>query len=517
LIGTSHLRETTEWVDRANVARDLEALLRPTKRGRPRQLSVRTLLIGIKRSIDTAKTACLTDVHRLLVEQLHHRDQAELGVVNRRTGELISLHQVRRLFVTLTARLDPSGHPTPALPDGACATRHEALQSVLDRLLDATMTTDVTHHGSYAIDGTGVWSWSRGKRRTELSADPDARWGTKTHKSGKQESYFGYEVHALVRINSQRQDRADVPCLAERIIVAPASTNCVNAVLPALRKLQADTDNVREIVADRGYTYKTNWGPELYALGVQPVLDLHATQYGAHGTHEGARIITGVPHCPATPPGLDTIKRPDRLADGPDVDAFIDQISRREQWAFRRITSADAGGKERFECPARAGKVRCALFKPSMAKPFALPTVSHPPADHPPRCCSQRTITVPGDVDPKSRQHHYWGSRDWITAFSRRSRVEGMVRQPQKQQHREPDAWRLPRHGHRQNQPHARHLRRCNQPPAPPRLDGPTTARGRSHRFEPGHEAEASSPAQRSATSTSKSTTGLAEQTSKPD
>lgn len=40
-------------------------------------------------------------------------------------------------------------------------------------------------------------------------------------------------------------------------------------------------------------------------------------------------------------------------------------------------------------------------------------------------CCTQRTITVPGSVDPKTRQRHYWGSADWVAAFSRRSRVEG--------------------------------------------------------------------------------------------
>ena len=48
-----------------------------------------------------------------------------------------------------------------------------------------------------------------------------------------------------------------------------------------------------------------------------------------------------------------------------------------------------------------------------------------PPIDEAPKCCTQRTITIPGDVDAKSRQRHYWGSPTWIKAFSRRSRVEG--------------------------------------------------------------------------------------------
>ena len=425
MIARVEVAEAIAWVERADVVAELEAALRPTRRGRPRQLTVRALLVGIKLSIDTAKTSCLTDVHRLLATQLHHRDQAELGIVNRTTGEIVSLHQVRRLFASLTARLDPSQHSQPGLNPDQRTARAELLQSILDRLLDATMTPGVTHHGSYAIDGTGIWSWSRGKKRTQTSADPDARWGYKTAKTGSQEQYFGYELHALVRINSQHQDRANVPTLAERVVIVPASTNCVTAVLPTLETLQQHTESVREIVADRGYTYKTTWGPALYRLGIEPVLDLHQTQYGPRGTHEGARIITGVPHCPATPVGLDTITRPDRLSDSPDTDAFIDQISRRERWAFRRVNHADTTGKERYECPARAGKVRCPLVKASMSQPLALPTVSRPPADNPPTCCTQRTITLPGHIDPKSRQRHYWGSRDWITAFSRRSRAEG--------------------------------------------------------------------------------------------
>jgi len=60
-----------------------------------------------------------------------------------------------------------------------------------------------------------------------------------------------------------------------------------------------------------------------------------------------------------------------------------------------------------------------------MAHPVTLPKVLEPPQQTAHRCCSQRTITVPGDVDYKSRQRHYGGSRDWISSFSRRSRVEG--------------------------------------------------------------------------------------------
>jgi hypothetical protein len=66
------------------------------------------------------------------------------------------------------------------------------------------------------------------------------------------------------------------------------------------------------------------------------------------------------------------------------------------------------------------------VFAPSLKLGVGLPTVTDPPAEHADlACCTQRTITVPGPVDPKARQRPYWGSADWIAAFSRRSRVEG--------------------------------------------------------------------------------------------
>jgi len=338
---------------------------------------------------------------------------------------VVTLPQVRRLLGAIQAKLDPSAHGN-ALPATLLDTRAMTLQGLLDRMLAATMPVDVTHGGSYAIDGTGTWSWARGKRRGTPSADLDARWGVKTHKSGKTEAYFGYELHALVRINLVTQPGESTPCLAERIIVVPASSPPTTPVLAALGRLRAEGRPLIDVVADRGYSYKLDWTPGLLNLRIDSVLDLHATQYGARGTHQGARIVTGVPHCPAMPEMFDHIPRPERLAGGDALDAFVADIDRREQWAFRRVAGPDLTGKERYECPARAGRLRCPLHAGSMAAPLATPTVqSPPPAEEAPTCCKQRTITMPGSVDTKSRQRYYWGSRQWISAFSRRSRVEG--------------------------------------------------------------------------------------------
>ncbi|MDQ3416052.1 MAG: hypothetical protein M3474_02920, partial [Actinomycetota bacterium] len=413
-------------VDRSGVAPLIERLLRPNRRGRPRQLSVRTLFVGMKLAVDTSKTACLTDVHSLLTDGLAPSAQRDLGVIDPRTGAVISLHQVRRLLSAVQAKLDPSPATAAGLASEQLEERAASLQEILDLMLAATMPVNTAHTGGYAVDGTGTWSWAKGRKREDRSPDPDAAWGVKTHKSGRTETYFGYELHAVVRIGPTGADGSDTPCLAERIAVVPASTSPTRPVLDTLARMTADGHRIRDVVADRGYTYKNDWAPGLHALGIDPVADLHANQYGPRGTHAGARIVAGTPHCPAMPAAFDTIHRPDRLVQTPALDTFTADIQRREQWALRRVAGPDRDGKERYECPARAGKLRCPLQPGSLALPLANPTVLTPPdIETAPTCCSQRTITVPGEVDAKARQRHYWGSPNWIKAFNRRSRVEG--------------------------------------------------------------------------------------------
>jgi hypothetical protein len=54
------------------------------------------------------------------------------------------------------------------------------------------------------------------------------------------------------------------------------------------------------------------------------------------------------------------------------------------------------------------------------------PTVANPPAgEDKPKCCTQRTVTIAGNVTPKTRQRLYWGSDEWIASFNRRTHVEG--------------------------------------------------------------------------------------------
>ena len=94
-----------------------------------------------------------------------------------------------------------------------------------------------------------------------------------------------------------------------------------------------------------------------------------------------------------------------------------------------RRRTADLDGKERYECPARAGKAPLRPAQPDSLDPpprHRPPSSPRPTPTPPPTCCTQRTITVPGDRrQPKHANATTGAARDWITAFTRRSRVEG--------------------------------------------------------------------------------------------
>ena len=57
-------------------------------------------------------------------------------------------------------------------------------------------------------------------------------------------------------------------------------------------------------------------------------------------------------------------------------------------------------------CPAAMGKIRCPLRPASMTLDRDRPEILTPP-EHPPACCGQQTITVPPEVNAKTRQKHH--------------------------------------------------------------------------------------------------------------
>ena len=68
-------------------------------------------------------------------------------------------------------------------------------------------------------------------------------------------------------------------------------------------------------------------------------------------------------------------------------------------------------------------KIRCPLRPASMTLDRGRPEILHPP-QHPQACCTQQTITVPPDVNAKTRQKHDYPSAAWRRSCARRTAAE---------------------------------------------------------------------------------------------
>jgi hypothetical protein len=458
-------------VHRSGVHTQLEAILRPDGRGgRPRRLGVDVFLAGLICTVGTKKTLALTNVHELLTRDLARSYQTALRI--REGFQAVTIRQVRYLLEAIEKKLAFTEDRAPALTAVDRAERQEALQNIYDRLLAATMAEHLPTTGAYALDDSGIDSAARGKRRrptaatdpaasendgevtdtdiaeiaeeTGTSFDPDARWGYRTRTyDNRTNKLFGYKLVSLTRL-APVGSKTDLPMLVERIAFIPANASPVGPALDAIDRLRAEGKAVTEIADDRGFSYALaeNWAYKLRDRGIEQVLDLHHNDRGVRD-FDGVKMIDGTPHCPATPEHLEVIIRPAQLSvpvlkanataveraehteKQKALDEFQALIAERETWAFRRVEGPDQTGKERYECPAQAGKRRCEHCPISQFLPAGTPTVENPPAaGTAPAACSQRTITVPGDVTPKIRQRLYWGGPKWIAAYNRRSRVE---------------------------------------------------------------------------------------------
>ena len=88
-----------------------------------------------------------------------------------------------------------------------------------------------------------------------------------------------------------------------------------------------------------------------------------------------------------------------------------------------RLTSDDADGYHRVQCPAAAGKTRCPLRPDSMRLDRDRPEILQPP-ENPQACCAQQTLTVPPDVLAKTAQKHDYPSAAWRRSYARRTAAE---------------------------------------------------------------------------------------------
>jgi len=253
--------------------------------------------------------------------------------------------------------------------------------------------------------------------------DPDARSSGKTKKGGGTEWFFGYHLHALVRVAEPGWPYTSEPVLIERLEVTPAGQDMIWASQEVIRRAQP-TEYELTVVADRWYSNLTedNWFHFLRANGWWQVVDMRENDQSWTDVR-GTRVTAGWPHCPATPDEMERIPKP--FAPGP---VFFGAIEKRFAYALDLHAEDPDGLTRRFTCPALRGKVRCANRPKSLAADASLPRVENPPAlDTAPDCCKQTTITVQSDDrNAKGRlwQPRYFGTPEQVEQLNRRTSVE---------------------------------------------------------------------------------------------
>jgi hypothetical protein len=406
-----------EVIDISGIAPRIEAIL--PAGARARQLSVRTLLAGLCLTQADGRPAHLTRVRQALVS-LPEDDQRRLGVLTDWKGgpHLLTYRQTEYTFglaARALAKDAPDGLPSPEL-QGAC-----------DDLLEASVPAgfkDVS--ASLAVDWTDLESFSRPPpAKGGNCADPEASWGHRRNNllRSQDELYWGYYFSAGTM---EREDNgADVPELARRMTVCSCRHDPARALVPVLTAMPEHGIPLGDVLADSGYAHRDAdaWALPLRRAGAQLVQDLHPHDRGPQGTHHGAVIANGNLYCPATPRSLPELGPLPRDATKEQATAHDAKTAELARYKLGRITADDADGYHRVACPAVMGKIRCPLRPASMRLDRDRPEILQPP-EHPQTCCIQQTITVPPQVNAKTRQKHDYPSAAHRRSYARRSGAE---------------------------------------------------------------------------------------------
>ena len=411
------LTHLEDLIDASGVAPRIEARLPIGVRHR--QLRVRTLLAGMLLTQADHRPAHLTRVRDALIA-LPAADQVRLGVTEDwKTGpHQLTYRQTERTFGLVTGALAKDQ------PDG---TPSEILARICADLLEASIPGEYKQASSaLAVDWSDVETFScPPPHGTSDCADPEASWGHRPGGGPGQDSelFYGYFLSAGTMMREEHGP--PVPELARRMTVSSCHADPARALVPVLTAMPASGVPLGDILDDSGYAHRDAgaWAIPLRQAGAQLIQDLHPSDRGPKGTHEGAIIANGNLYCPITPRPLLELGPLARDATPEETAAHDTRSAELARYKPGRITSDDADGYHRVMCPAAAGKIRCPLRPASMTLDRQRPEILTPP-EHPPDCCAQQTLTVPPDVAAKTRQKHDYPSKEHRRSYARRTGAE---------------------------------------------------------------------------------------------
>jgi hypothetical protein len=330
----------------------------------------------------------------------------------------LTYRQVERTFslvVTALGKDQPDGAPSGVLA------------GVLDDLLEASIPAEHKDTSTaLAVDWTDVETFARPPRHGSTGcADPEASWGHRTSNlpGPKGEMFFGFYLSAATMTREEKGPA--VPELARRMTLTSCRLDPARALVPVLTRMPAAGIPLGDILDDSGYAHRdaAAWAIPLRRAGAQLIQDLHPSDRGPRGTHQGAIIANGNLYCPATPKPLLELGPLAPAATPGQAAAHDQQAAELSRHKLGRISADDIDGYHRVMCPAVMGKIRCPHRPDSMKLDRSRPEILTPP-EHPPACCVQQTITVPPQVAVKTRQKHDYPSPKHRRSYARRTGAE---------------------------------------------------------------------------------------------
>ena len=216
-----------------------------------------------------------------------------------------------------------------------------------------------------------------------------------------------------------------VPELARRATLSSCRNDPVRAFAPVLTAMPGQGIPLGDILDDSGYAHRDAgaWVIPLRAAGAQLVQDLRPHDRGPKGSRDGAIISNGNLYCPQTPRPLLDLGPLARTATKEQATDWERKTSELARYKLGRLTADDTDGYHRVQCPAAMGKIRCPLRPASMRLDRDRPEILQAP-EHPQACCTQQTITVPADVNAKTRQKHDYPPAAWRRSYARRTGAE---------------------------------------------------------------------------------------------
>ncbi len=422
--------EILALVDAAKAYEHIDRMLQlaSKRKGRPRVLTARALLVGIHLA-SISGDYFIQEIPAIL-NGLSASTKRTLGIY----GHTITWRQVQYLISRIDSSLRPRINNT-TLDD---AERYQDFDAIFSAIATAGCHEASGDSLSVAIDGSDIATWARTQsvyervagRYTRVKKVTDVDAGVRPSKNeDNKKPFFGYELTLATAVADIGGPA--VPKAAKAARFRPTSKSDPRQVaLSALVEVKARQGELGDVLVDRGYT-SSNDGQAFVlpvrVLGGEPVFDLRENQIGTSKTVHGAIIIDGRPYSPSIPKNLRNLQPPRSKGTNiyrpnpSEIAEYEKKIALREIYAMVPHGKIGVDLRLVMQCPGAAGKLSCALQPPKVTpRPGILPINTHPKIVLAHSVCATRYKTFDLATDVPLYQRDVYGSTAWRKSYSRR-------------------------------------------------------------------------------------------------